>query len=148
MSKLAVRPKKPFLFDEYRGIFTQVVKQPRCEVSHFTLHAFMLWKGTTSSITSVVKMFSACKGGNLIQILQRVIWYCVSSFCGCPRHTSIHTTAGTATSTKTMTASLQVLIFAPHNYHLPWNFTRYKNQWGWKTITNRQRVLMAYFIAP
>jgi len=31
-----------------------------------------------------------------------------------------------------------------HNHHLPRNFTRYKNQWGWKTIRNRQRVLMAY----
>jgi len=33
-----------------------------------------------------------------------------------------------------------------HNYHFLWNFMRYKNQWGWKTIRNRQRVLMACFI--
>ena len=56
-------------------------------------------------------MFGACKGGNLIQILRQVIWYCVYSSCGYPQH--IHTTAGTGTSTKTMTVSLQVLIYAP-----------------------------------
>jgi len=72
----------------------------------------MLWEGTTLSfITSWAKMSSACKRGNLIQVLQQVNRYCVFSFRDYPQYT--HTNAGTVTSTNIMTTSLQVLIYAP-----------------------------------